>query len=198
MKFQTGIRGSLAGVPDKAGTHKHEDAAGYTHSNVISGVLRGSFGVEPVYPNESFHSMPTTFLVKRGDPGVNLDTSITAPYVTREYQICLKCHSNYAYDDDNAYPNSNSRPQLGGLGLTPPNPGGHVNFTSYTNQAKEFQAPLTQQGVVGNRGQLAGAAAAYNTNNHRSWHPVMNSTGRDCRLPAAARPAPLVCPGPMA
>jgi hypothetical protein len=52
----------------------------------------------------------------------------------------------------------------------------------YTNQAKEFQAPSGHEGpatnVCINAGTAAGAAAAYNNCNHRSWHPVMAATGR--------------------
>jgi len=73
--------------------------------------------------------------------------------VTREYQVCLKCHSNYAYD---------TPPDLG------TSPGGTPFGTNlmerYTNQAMEFQAPTADQGEPGG--------------NHRSWHPVMKPTGR--------------------
>jgi len=46
----------------------------------------------------------------------------------------------------------------------------------YTNQAKEFQAPLAHRGQTTTTD--SGAAAAYSTNNHRSWHPVVDATGR--------------------
>jgi len=189
IKSQNGIPGALNGAVTnaKAGTHRHEDAAGYTHTNIVSGVLRGAWGVEPVYSSTSFHDLPNanSFQVKRGDPGSSAATDVGSPYVTREYQICMKCHSNYGYpDDNNTYPNTPTRPQLGGPGLTPVSrPSDLRNHTTYTNQAKEFQAPLTHQGTVNSRGTEAGAAPAYNNNNHRSWHPVMNTTGRT----AAAR-----------
>lgn len=164
--------GSISGNPDPAGTHRHDDAAGYTHSNIASGVLRGSWGVEPVYGSASFHNLPTSYIVKRGDPGGSADVSASAPYMTREYQICLKCHSDYGYSDNNVYP-VGSRPEPGYPGGTPD---GTNNLPQYTNQAKEFQAP------VGHRGELtttdSGAAAAFQLNNHRSWHPVMDQTGR--------------------
>jgi hypothetical protein len=53
----------------------------------------------------------------------------------------------------------------------------------YTNQAMEFQAPAGQTGpsvnnTCNNAGTAAGAAAAYNNCNQRSWHPVMAATGR--------------------
>ena len=175
--FRGNPPGSLAGTPDAAGTHRHTDTTGYTHTNIISGVLRGTWGAQPVYGSASFHSLPSSYLVKRGDPGTSADTSVTATYVTREYQICLKCHSDYGYSDDNLYPGGNTRPLLGGPGLTPANAGGHLNFTRYTNQAREFQAPLSHQGAP-----LAttdsGAGASYSTNNYRSWHPVVDTTGR--------------------
>ncbi len=161
-----------AASPDPAGTHRHEDATGYTHTNIASGVLRGAWGVEPIYGSASFQDLPSGYLVKRGDPGASLDVNVAAPYVTREYQICLKCHSDYGYDDNNAYPTGN-RPNLGYLGGTP---SGTNNLTQYTNQAKEFQAP------IGHRGQTtttdSGAGSNFSTNNHRSWHPVIDSTGR--------------------
>lgn len=52
-------------------------------------------------------------------------------------------------------------------------------MTMYTNQAKEFQGPVTHQGEIAkNLGTDAGAGALWNTENHRSWHPVMVKTGR--------------------
>ena len=50
MKFRsfTGGAAGIAGTPDAAGTHRHDETTGYTHTNIISGVLRGSSGVEPV------------------------------------------------------------------------------------------------------------------------------------------------------
>jgi Doubled CXXCH motif (Paired_CXXCH_1) len=197
IKTQNGLPGplSLGNTNDKAGTHRHEDAAGYVHTNVISGVLRGTFGVEPVYGGNSFQQMPLNFTAKRGDPGASVSNLVGEKYVTREYQICLKCHSNYAYTDDNIYPSGATRPLLGGPGLTPPNSNGQNNFTRYTNQAKEFQAPLThavQIGTVSNGfdggAGASGTASATNNNNHRSWHPVMAPTGRTARPAGGFRP----------
>ncbi|MBS1134904.1 MAG: hypothetical protein H6R02_2045, partial [Burkholderiaceae bacterium] len=159
-------------VPDPAGTHRHDDVAGYTHTNIASGVLRGTWGVEPVYSSASFQTMPSSFLVKRGDPGSSIDVTVGAPYVTREYQVCLKCHSNYGYADNNIYP-TGTRPLLGHPGGTP---SGTNNLTQYTNQAKEFQAPIAHRGQVSTPD--SGAGSLYMTNNHRSWHPVIGPTGR--------------------
>ena len=190
IKTQNGLPGPLSAgnTNEKAGTHRHEDAAGYIHTNIISGVLRGSFGVEPVYGGNSFQQMPLNFTAKRGDPGASASNLVGEKYVTREYQICLKCHSNYAYTDDNLYPSGSTRPLLGGPGLTPPNSNGHTNFTRYTNQAKEFQAPTSHAVQVGaaSNGFDGGAGASAtatttNSNNHRSWHPVIAPTGRTLR-----------------
>jgi hypothetical protein len=135
-------------------------------------VLRGSWGVEPVYGSASFASQPISYLVKRGDPGTSADTTASAAYVTREYQVCLKCHSDYGYSDNNIYPIGN-RPNLGGA---PGTPTGTNNLTQYTNQAKEFQAPFTHKGEPSTAD--SGSAAAFTTSNHRAWHPVIDSTGR--------------------
>jgi hypothetical protein len=206
IKGQNGVPGTLtiANTSQKAGTHRHEDATGYTHSNIISGVLRGSWGVEPSYTNASFQAMPSSFLVKRGDPGsdtlpadcqgANKAVCDGKTYVTREYQICLKCHSNYGYNDDNVYNPTTlnpTRPSLGGRpGLTPVTRTNDARaHQNYTNQAKEFQAPALHraaQTTTAGRGQEGGAAAAYNNNNHRSWHPVMDSTGRTLAIRGGA------------
>ena len=160
-----------AAAPDAAGTHNH----GTSHTNLASGVLRGGTGVEPVYGGASFGSNPASFDLKRGDGGTGAGTAAGSAWVTREYQVCLKCHSNYAYD---------TPPNLGDTGGgTPPGTNG---MTRYTNQAMEFQAPSAHKGQVTtfDSGAFAGAppGQGYNvnfqTNNHRSWHPVMGNTGR--------------------
>ena len=150
-----------AAVPDAAGTHNH--AAG--HTNVASGVLRGIWGVEPVYGAIGFGSVPTAYNVKRGDGGTGASTAVGSAWLTREYQICLKCHSDYAYDIP---------PNLGDSGGGTPS--GTNGMTRYTNQAMEFQAPAAHRGA--GTGATSGAASAYLASNHRSWHPVQDSTGR--------------------
>lgn len=181
-KFQLfyGNNGDITGAANTSAAHKHTDASGYTHTNVASGALRGSWGVEPAYTCCSFHSGPTNYTVRRGDPGndyvPNDSTPDTKTYLTREYQVCLKCHSSFAY------------------GTTPPNldtdntkgltPSGTNSLLQYTDQAKEFQAPATHTGEwtstlavdMGNDGGALDANA--NAKNHRSWHPVMGATGR--------------------
>ncbi|MEJ2651894.1 MAG: cytochrome c3 family protein [Gammaproteobacteria bacterium] len=180
-------------TPDTEGTHPHTVAqiaknppaypgtpAGI-HTNLASGVLRGAFGVEPSgWSSTAFGSEPTFFQVKRGDPGVGGSTAVSAPYVTREYQVCLKCHSNYAF---------NSPPPLGmSKGTTPPGTNAMFN---YTNVAMEYQSPDDQKGEVATAGteppsptgafkgtDPAGNVVNYLINNHRAWHPVMKPTGR--------------------
>ena len=111
----------------------------------------------------------------------NGSTAVTQPYVTREYQVCLKCHSDHGYADNNAYP-TGTRPALGRLGGTAP---GTNNLTLYTNQAKEFQAPPAHQGE-GTKPN-SGAGSNFTTNNHRGWHPVIGATGRSAPSASAFR-----------
>jgi hypothetical protein len=150
-----------ASTPDAGGSHSH--AAG--HTNIASGVLRGINGVEPIYGPASFYSAPTSYNLKRGDGGAGASTAASSAWVTREYQICLKCHSDYAYTIP---------PDLGSSGGGTPS---GTNFmTRYTNQAVEFQAPAAHRGSasVGD----SGAGTGFTAGNHRSWHPVIGDTGR--------------------
>ena len=79
---------------------------------------------------------PEEFDVKRGNPSVGASTATASSWVTREYQICLKCHSTYAYDVP---------PELGFIsGGTP---SGTNAVTRYTDQAMEFQAPLGESSL---------------------------------------------------
>lgn len=150
----------------------HEHASG--HSNIASGVLKGSWGVEPLYGNAVFPSLPNSYLLKTGDGGIGAGSDVNSTWLTREYQICLKCHSDYGYSDNNAFP-LGGRPNLGASGGgTPPGTNG---LTQYTNQAMEFQAPLFHKGEVTTTD--SGAATGFTNNNHRSWHPVIDDTGRD-------------------
>ena len=133
------------------GTHEHDPAV--QHSNIASGVLRGMWGVEPLYGSSAWGSVPSQYVVKQGDGGLGASTDVGNSYLTREYQICLKCHSDYAYD---------TPPLLGDSGGGTPS--GTNQVTQFTNQAMEFQAPLSDQGEPGG--------------NHRGWHPVLGNTGR--------------------
>lgn len=179
--FRGNPAGTITGTPEAAGTHPHTDTAS-NHTNIASGVLRGSWGIQPTtWTSESFHSLPTAFDVKRGDPGTNSSALVSEKFVTREYQICLKCHSNYGYSDNNKYDGTGNRPTLGAPGT----PSGTNGLTMYTNQGKEFQSPTAHQGEGIDKGNSAGSADStlatgrFNVRNHRSWHPVMLATNRD-------------------
>jgi hypothetical protein len=166
-------------LPAVAGTHKHSITAAEAtvHNNIISGSLRGTFGVEPQYLSAEFVTHPFSYVVKRGDGGTSAPTAVTSTYVTREYQICFKCHSTYAYDktDPTSLP----------LGYS----GGTLNGTNgylyYSDVAMEFQAPASHKGMPASTTD-SGASSAYSANNHRSWHPVLDNTGRTSMLPGSA------------
>ncbi|MDX1697530.1 MAG: cytochrome c3 family protein [Thiohalobacterales bacterium] len=160
----------------------HEHAAG--HSNIASGALRGAWGVEPIYGSAAFPDQPTTYQVKQGDGGLGASTDVNSTWVTREYQICLKCHSDFGYTDTNSFP-TGSRPNLDSAGGGTPS--GTNGLTQYTNQAVEFQAPLFHKGEV-TTGD-SGAGSAYSSNNHRSWHPVIDDTGRTPAVRSASAAA---------
>ncbi|MFO1281096.1 MAG: cytochrome c3 family protein [Burkholderiales bacterium] len=173
------------GATPTQGTHNH--AAG--HTNIASGALRGSFGVEPIYSSTgaAFGTNPTSYSEKRGDGGDGASTAVLSNWVTREYQVCLKCHSDYAYD---------TPPDLGYSGGTTPGTNG---VQRYTNQAMELQAPSGHRGEVTatNSGAFSGQvrnppgcatcnvggcscySVNFQTSNHRGWHPVIGDTGRD-------------------
>jgi hypothetical protein len=155
-----------AGGSNIAGTHLH--AGG--HTNIASGVLRGSWGVEPSYGSPEFNpsNLPTLYTVKSGDGGIGANTDVNSAHVTREYQICLKCHSDYAYGTNPPF-----RGDTGGNTSTAQSNG----LIQYTNQAMEFQAPSGHEGE-GTSTTDPGVAADKRTNNHRSWHPVIKPTGR--------------------
>ncbi len=142
-------------TPDLAGTHEH--TAGQVHNNIASGVLKGTWGVEPVYGSSAFLTPPISYQVKRGNPSTGASSDVNNGWVTREYQVCLKCHSDFAYDTP---PNLGDSP-----GSTPLGTNG---LTRYTDQAMEFQAPLADRGEPGG--------------DHRSWHPVIEATGRTTGL----------------
>lgn len=158
---------NAGGNMEPEGTHRHQN--GVTHTNIASGVLRGTWGVEPNYGSNSFHSDPSGFTVKRGEP-TGTSTNVGSSWVTREYQVCLKCHSNYAFG--NGY---NGPPPLGGNGLTP---SGTNEMTRYTNIAREFNSPNGHAGEPRSVGSDGGAGGNWDNNNHRAWHPVMQPTQR--------------------
>ncbi|MEQ1814409.1 MAG: hypothetical protein ABL860_08180 [Candidatus Nitrotoga sp.] len=193
--------GSLSGDADASGTHPHYNAtnvpageanagAPFIHTNIASGPLRGIYGVEPVYTSATFGNIgiPTDFIVKRGDPGTSSSTLVTEPYLTREYQICLKCHSNFGFSDSDLPSTLGNKPNLritnpAGQGTTP---SGTNGLLQYTNIAKEIQAPSGHTGGGTqplDSGAFAGTSPQGNvvnfqTNNRRGWHPVIGATGR--------------------
>jgi hypothetical protein len=157
-----GLAGSVAA------THNHSTG----HSNIASGSLRGTWGVEPVYGGAEFSpvNLPVTYQMKRGDGGTGASAAKVSSHVTREYQVCLKCHSDYAYGASPPF-----------LGDTSGGTSNNTNaVTQYTNQAIEFQAPFSHQGETSTTD--SGAHSSFTTNNHRSWHPVMEATGRTAAI----------------
>jgi len=147
---------------ESSGTHRHDSG----HTNIASGALKGSVGVEPIYSSDKFepdHSaadLIISFSEKKGVPSPGASEAVSSTWVTREYQICLRCHSNYGF--------GTTPPSLGQSGGGTPS--GTNGVTLLTNQAMEFQAPTSHKGEV--------TAPGWETNNHRSWHPVMGATGR--------------------
>jgi hypothetical protein len=162
VKRRSFVQTNSGGGMDPEGTHNHTQP----HTNIASGVLRGTWGVEPQYSSNSFHVDPSGFTVKRGEP-TSTSTAVSAPHVTREYQVCMKCHSNYAYNGG-----YNGPPTLGDS-----TPSGTNGMTRYTNQAREYNSPSNHAGEPRSVGTDGGAS--YNANNHRAWHPVMQPTQRD-------------------
>ncbi|MBF0283570.1 MAG: hypothetical protein HQL51_03830 [Magnetococcales bacterium] len=152
------------------GTHLHVNST--MHTNIASGVLRGSSGVEPVYSSYNFTDKPSSYTVKKGDGGASASSARSSAWVTREYQICLKCHSDYGYSDNGTYPTGSYRPMLDSYGgSTPTNTN---NLTQYTNQAMEFNANANDN--------LTGSDQKEPGGNHRSWHPVVYPTGRNLSI----------------
>ncbi len=151
---------------ESSGTHRHDSG----HTNIASGALKGSVGVEPIYSSDKFepdHSaadLIISFAEKKGVPNPGASEAASSTWVTREYQICLRCHSNYGF--------GTSPPSLGQSGGGTPS--GTNGVTLLTNQAMEFQAPTSHKGEV--------TAPGWENNNHRSWHPVMGPTGRTASI----------------
>ena len=172
------FRNSLAdgtGLPTQ-GTHNHGDDGGLAeHTNLISGVLAGAMGVEPVWADASavpkwetyphfgnqyyaaFKPVASNFVsewtVLCGSPGDAVDSNPDCPGgpVTKEYQICLRCHSSYAYADTlPAMEASGGGTTIATAGLiAPPSPNYSGNptsvanaFDTYTDQSIEFYPGL--------------------------------------------------------
>ena len=173
-------------TPSAAGTHDHNLTESSEHSNLISGVLRGTWGVEPNYGASPFGTLPISYTLKSGVPPQNGSNLVTEAYVTREYQVCLKCHSDYGFDDANP-------PALGYyMGGTPSGTNGMIY---YTDQAMEFQAPNHHQGspvLTTDSGAYSGEVSTYKYYDYAweynvweiewQWSPSLafSNTSEDC------------------
>lgn len=96
-----------ATTPDAKGTHVHDATAMPTqaHSNTASGVLRGVFGIRPNYysaPSGNYDPQQTGlgYTELTGDPSAG-----AIDIVTKEYEVCIKCHSDYGQTISAAVPN---------------------------------------------------------------------------------------------
>jgi hypothetical protein len=171
--------------------------------NIASGALRGTWGVEPGYTAVTateWPVVPSSYAIKRGDPPTAASTARSSTWLTREYQLCFKCHSDYG-----AGPNM---PQFDNhtTGRTPLASNGFAATTRWTNVAAEFGGvnatePPSAGTDQGEHGACSAGCVANYTNidptgsvpadaigtqmtdiagvqNHRSWHPVMFPTGR--------------------
>lgn len=79
--------------------HNAHTAGGLIHSNGTNAVtttspIYGAGGVEPTWPGGNWNPAPSVFTYK--EP-VGVTTNPTATIVTHEYQVCLKCHSAFAW-----------------------------------------------------------------------------------------------------
>lgn len=175
------------------------DIRGTVNGNNVSNALLGGFGVEPDYStaiDTKFGRLPS-FPATSLRCGSGSGSSNCSSPVTKEYQICLKCHSNYAYTDTDdpvgdataTMYNYTGRPTIGGAGTTPAalaafQGANGVNVwpfgSKYTNQAMEFWGPDSHKGEADGSGfnPTHGFTGVYASPNHRSWHPVMQPTGR--------------------
>jgi hypothetical protein len=152
------------------GSSPRTHTVGGVEGNVASGVLRGTWGVEPSYNVAgSWPPDPTPYAMRSGDPGDSVSTARGSTYLTREYQLCFKCHSGYA-NTPGAFP------ELGNTGGGTPKTTNGTGLTRYTNVAAEFAAvSATDPPSALGTDQRDKTASVVN---HRSWHPVMWPTGR--------------------
>lgn len=138
-----------------SGTHAHTSTE--MHTNTASGVLKGMWGVDsPTVASIAWGTNPTYSVVNSVD---------------KEYQVCLKCHSSYAYGATPPFFGNTTENPNG----TPNNTNGFTTITRYTDQGMEFQAP------TGDKGEKTPGSVGVNAN-HRSWHPVIDSTGRTAAM----------------
>ena len=120
--------------------------------------------------------LPTSYLVtKRGDPGASADTAVDRavrhPRIPGlpEVPLGLRLQRQQRLSDRQS---TVARPQ-------PRHATGHQwPRAVYTNQAKEFQAPIDPPRRRQRIELRCRLDAVTSENNHRSWHPVIDSTGR--------------------
>ena len=207
VRGDTFLGGNLAGGDTNRRTHVPNRGTTGNQGNIASGVLRGTWGVEPSYTASGQSTVTAssvwmsvaetpTFTVKKGDPGaastlpVGTAGTNAVSYLTREYQLCFKCHSNYGIG-----PNDSDFADLrpAGYGGTPIGTDLANQMTRYTNVAKEFAVIATDpatsgthQGEAGGDGTLTPIGSTWDSNtpsastvNHRAWHPVIFPTGRN-------------------
>lgn len=221
--------------PGDKPTHDHGDS-GAEHSNLISGALAGTTGVEPVWAdatglpkwqtylhfgNQYFAPfVPTasnfvsSWTVLCGNPGDPATADCPGGPVTKEWQICFRCHTDYAYGDNlpqlevsgGGTAITTATPLATGANNSSGNPTSNPSaFDTYTNQAIEFYPGRCWNRVAelelgtcdvqsgGEQGEWqwgdAGLPAQYTATNeainHRSWHPVLYPTGRTGALRGA-------------
>ncbi len=73
------------------GTAYHQyNTTNPANNNLVSNLLKGVWGVEPIWPSSAW-TVPTSFNELRPT------TANPAGGATKEYQVCLKCHSYYAF-----------------------------------------------------------------------------------------------------
>lgn len=211
VKADTFLGANVAGGDTSRRTHVPARGTTGNQGNIASGALRGAWGVEPSYTASGQINVTSTsvwmsagenpsFTEKKGDPAgastlpVGAAGTNAATYLTREYQLCFKCHSSYANG-----PLETDFAQLKPSGNTRGGTGSDVNYMArYTNVAAEFAVRATDpptsgtdQGEGTNVGTACGGAdcipagtswdtrtANASTLNHRSWHPVIFPTGR--------------------
>jgi len=138
------VRNSRVTNDGDASKRTHDFPGGVTagtggaEGNVASGALRGIWGVEPVTPTyTTWPSDPGSWQVKSGDPAAAATgVEKASTYLTREYQLCFKCHSSYANAAGN-YPLLKANPNARG-GTEGGTAAGGSGLTSYTNVAAEF------------------------------------------------------------
>lgn len=106
--------------PHRTGTQTHNHAVPHGNAVTSNSPLNGIWGIEPTFTG------PTAF-PGTGQPIASIAFHSAAP-VSREYQVCMKCHSAYAYGD--SPPDLKTFSGGGSYGLN--------EVTQSTDQAKEF------------------------------------------------------------